>query len=120
MLTTLLSPSLILMQVIVGQAHRSLWNLFHAPSSGNATVGFSSSGIFRISLIIRGMAVNNLEGRQREGGNDVRVISVSISAPIRETEREKRGKRKRSGERSKEGVKEAVRENKLEWREWKE
>ena len=59
--TTLLSSSLILMQVTVGHSEKSVWNLFQAPSSGKATVGFSSLGIFRSSRISSGIAVNSLE-----------------------------------------------------------
>lgn len=71
MVTTLLSSSLILMQVMVGHWDRSLWNLFHAPSSGKATV--TSDSLFS-SRIRRGMADSNLKvrecidmGREREG-----------------------------------------------------
>ena len=59
--TTLLSPSLILIQVMVGHWDRSLWNLFHAPSSGKATVTLPSLDSLLSSRISRGMADSNLE-----------------------------------------------------------
>ena len=65
--TTLFSPSLFLMQVMVGHWDRSQWNLFHAPSSGKATAMFPVSKLFS-SRIKRGMADNNL--KRGGGGRD--------------------------------------------------
>ena len=93
MVTTLLSPSLILMQVMVGHWDRSLWNLFHAPSSGKATV---TSDSWFSSRIRRGMADNNLKvrecidtGRERERQ--------------RETHRQRKRERERKRDRQREG-----------------
>ena len=88
MVTTLLSPSLILMQVMVGHWDRLLWNLFHAPSSGKATV--TSDSLFN-SRIRRGMADSNLKVREcidMEGERNTHT----------QTEKEREGERERQRE----------------------
>lgn len=59
--TFLLLPFLVLMHVIVGHfGGKKVWNLFHAPSSGNAMLRFSVSGREDSSRMSRGMAESSL------------------------------------------------------------
>lgn len=64
-LTILLSPSLILVQVIVGKEVNMVWNLLNAPSSGNAMLTAFSWLSKLISRRSNGMAVSNLKSKSK-------------------------------------------------------
>ena len=64
-LTILLSPSLILVQVIVGNEVNMVWNLLNAPSSGNAMLTAFSWLSKLISRRSNGMAVSNLKSKSK-------------------------------------------------------
>ena len=66
MVTTLLSPSLILMHVMVGHAERSEWNLFHALHLGRRLSAYLQLGSPNLSDQQRHGCHNLFYTRQRE------------------------------------------------------
>ena len=63
-LTILFLPSLIFTHVIVSSPGKNWWNLFQAPSSGNANTTLSLSGNCCTADNKRGIAVSNLQKKQ--------------------------------------------------------